>query len=493
MKLFIAIIINENESGILVDKSLDHSYKIKFFIDDKNKIYTNDKSVRIKDINYFKVLSALKSEDFDWVVILTHNNFVNITNLINYLEKQDQEQLLYIGGHGDSRKIGDTKFFFHSYTAGLIFNKNSVNELGNEKLFDKYNKICQKNNSDLINLSGLALGYITHMFNFNIIHCNNMWFCDCYGSPCHPGEPNLNKLICCGNMSLPYIDQMLSLLKETKKVNKAKELLSKSKKQKIIIAPGGGLGNLIFQYLYGMTLVKKYDCDLFFYKNYDYWRGCMNKFRIFNNCNFIEETDINVDNYTRLIDDNKYKEISYDPSVNYIIHGYYQSYKYSEEYISEIKEKLFENIKDNYKQIKEFFNTMKKNKKTCLIHVRRGDYLNFSRVHPLCSDAYYEEAIEIMNTNTKFIIFSDDLNYIKNWKLIKKLDHKIIEENDPVNVFLLMTLCDNFIIANSTLSLCAYLFRENKNALLISPHKWFGPDGPKYNMEEIVPEESIIL
>jgi hypothetical protein len=50
----------------------------------------------------------------------------------------------------------------------------------------------------------------------------------------------------------------------------------------------------------------------------------------------------------------------------------------------------------------------------------------------------------------------------------------------------LMTMCHEFIISNSTFSLLAYYFRKNKRAKLCIPIKWFGPDGPKYKISDLV-------
>ena len=265
---------------------------------------------------------------------------------------------------------------------------------------------------------------------------------------------------------------------------------------KIIINPGGGLGNLICQFLYGMSLVKKYNCELYFHKNYNYWRGEMNTFKIFNHCNFIDINDTSINDYIKIFEDGNhfhYAESNLDPSNNYIIHGYYQIYKYSNDYIDEFKNILFNNIENDVKIMKEYFNKIKEDKNTCLIHVRRGDYLVYSQTYVTCSDQYYSDAINIINKETKFIIFSDDLLYVKNWEIIKNIDHVIIEETDPINTLILMTLCDNFIIANSSLSLNGYLLRENKNAILISPKKWFGPCGPKYNLDDMIPQNSILI
>ena len=90
-------------------------------------------------------------------------------------------------------------------------------------------------------------------------------------------------------------------------------------------------------------------------------------------------------------------------------------------------------------------------------------------------------------------IFSDDMNYISNWSILKNIDHEIIDLNDPEELLVFMSFCDNFIIANSTLSLVAYLLRNNKNGKIVGPRNWFGSVGYKYKIEDIVPSETILI
>ena len=81
---------------------------------------------------------------------------------------------------------------------------------------------------------------------------------------------------------------------------------------------------------------------------------------------------------------------------------------------------------------------------------------------------YYIEAIKII-PNCKYLIFSDDIKYVTNWYVLNNLDYEIIDITDSEELLVFMTFCDNFIIANSTLSLIAYLLRNNKNAKIVGP------------------------
>jgi hypothetical protein len=120
----------------------------------------------------------------------------------------------------------------------------------------------------------------------------------------------------------------------------------------------------------------------------------------------------------------------------------------------------------------------------------------YPKLHPICSDEYYIDAINKINSindDVTYLVFSDDIKFISEWSVIKNYKYKIINEVDPVKTLLLMSLCDYFIIANSTLSLCAYFLRDKNESILIGPKNWFGPDAPKHKLEDILPPETIII
>jgi hypothetical protein len=261
---------------------------------------------------------------------------------------------------------------------------------------------------------------------------------------------------------------------------------------KIIVCPGGGLGNLLFQYFVGYSLSKKYNCNVYYQINYKYWRGDINKYKILQHLDFIDFSQLNTDNYLEYSEkDFFYNNIELEQN-NYKIFGYFQSYKYSEKYIDEIKHNMFYNVATIYFKLEKYYNKIKNNKSTCLIHVRRGDYLMYSDVHPILKDDYYIKAINLI-PNCKYLIFSDDDNYVRDWNILKNLDYEIINLSDPEEILILMSFCDNFIIANSTLSLVAYLLRNNKNAKLVAPKIWFGNGGYKYKIEDIIPQNGILI
>ena len=450
-----------------------------------------------KNTNHFDVLKFIEKKIYNYVFITYSNSFVNINNLISFLEKQNDTEPLYIGGHGDFRNIDNIKFYFHSYMPGICINKKGVDIISLNSNYDNYNFLCNKNNSDLINNSGVAIGFFASMYNFKIINCENIWFCNCWGHPCHQSIPNLNSIVSCSNLSLSDFNFCYSLLEisfpDTSTGN------SGTSKSNIIIYPGGGLGNLLYQFFYGYVVSKQVDSNLMFFINTNYWRGDMNNHSIFSSCLFLNESLINTNAYTRLNEKNSYYDpLDIKPNTNYILSGYFQSYKYFISHIYEIKKILFNNIKKKYEEIKNDFKLKHiNNANLCMIHIRRGDYLKYPTIHPVCTEEYYTNAIDFIHTlSTKYLIFSDDIPWVEEWikkNNIKNYNYEIIKETNPIDILIMMSLCNQFIIANSSLSLCSYFLREHNDSILIGPKIWFGPDGPKYKIEDILPEEAILF
>jgi len=485
INLFIGFIIEDNnyinaiKNTFLKDNNIDY----KFF---SNK----DIEECIKINNYYEIFEWVnKKINPEFFFICNQDVYIIFNNLLNLIKTLNNNDLIYVGGHGDFRILGNNKFYFHSPNPGIILSNASLKQLSNSNLLNEYNNICKKNNSDLINIGGVAVGYHACLFNFKLINDSNFFYCNYNGYPCHKGEVNKESLISCSNMSVKDIYNYYKILN---KINKKND----NNKLKLIIYPSGGLGNILFQYFNAINLSIEKNYELFFIKNLNYWRGDINKYKLFNDLNYINENEIIEDDFIRLNEEvSYYKPLELVENTNYILWGYFQSYKYFINNIETIKNKLISNVNNEYNQIKSYYKQLCINK-TCLIHVRRGDYIMYPNQHPLCTDNYYINAIDTINninSDVTYILFSDDIPFISNWSIIKKYKHKIIYEVDPVKTLLLMSLCDYFIIANSTLSLCAYFLRNNSESILIGPKNWFGPDAPKYKLEDILPPEAIII
>ena len=96
--------------------------------------------------------------------------------------------------------------------------------------------------------------------------------------------------------------------------------------------------------------------------------------------------------------------------------------------------------------------------------------------------------MNVFQDNGSFLIFSDDINWAK-----QNFDNKNLyfsESNDELFDFILMSKCDNNIIANSSFSWWASYLNKNKNKTIVSPKKWFNPIS-NLNYKDILPEDWI--
>ena len=86
------------------------------------------------------------------------------------------------------------------------------------------------------------------------------------------------------------------------------------------------------------------------------------------------------------------------------------------------------------------------------LHIRRGDYVINIENHFNLPLEYYEAALKQFDDNRNVIVFSDDSTWCHEQSLFAD-DRFIISDNDDNRVDLcLMSLCNDFIIANSTYS-----------------------------------------
>jgi hypothetical protein len=257
----------------------------------------------------------------------------------------------------------------------------------------------------------------------------------------------------------------------------------------------GGLGNMLFQ----ISATKSLSVD---YNRPCYFSNLSENLQFLNDDNYYNPTLKNSFDYFCFLSNLKelkpneniikidfpfeYKKINL-PNQNVEIEGFFQSEKYfkhnRDEIIKFIKPdvSLFEEINLKYSFINKTKNTA--------IHVRRGDYLNFSTYFEILEMNYYNKGIKILDDITdNFLIFSNDIDWCKNNFKIKNAIF-IGDEKDYISLFL-MSLCDNFIIGNSSFSWWGAWLCEKENKKIIAPQKWFGKD-MGFPSKDIIPENWI--
>lgn len=140
----------------------------------------------------------------------------------------------------------------------------------------------------------------------------------------------------------------------------------------------------------------------------------------------------------------------YDNKLNDGNYLYINGYLQSDKYLCENIRSLYSNITNIRRQIHLNF----QDKRIVAIHVRREDTLvKGNEWTGLLSVEYYKKAVNLFSqSNYKFVIFSDSIEWCKSQKFFNDIDAFFIDEPDPVKTLSLMQSCDDFIIAGSTLS-----------------------------------------
>ena len=157
-----------------------------------------------------------------------------------------------------------------------------------------------------------------------------------------------------------------------------------------------------------------------------------------------------------------------DKTENCSLYGFFQTEKYFKHIEKQIRKDFTfkDDIKDECDDlIKQFTNPI-------ALHIRRGDFVWNNKNHPPLSLDYYKSALDLFDSDREVIIFSDDTEWCKEQELFADDRFAVAEGGDQFYDLCLMSMCDDFIIANSTFSWWgAWLGNRGK---VIAPNKWFG-------------------
>lgn len=155
-----------------------------------------------------------------------------------------------------------------------------------------------------------------------------------------------------------------------------------------------------------------------------------------------------------------------------VFNAYNQSYLY------------FDFMRDELLNILNFPYEFKAN--TTSLHVRRGDYLLYHTLHPVCPLEYYDAAVNFIidnfGTDMNFIVFSDDIQWCKqNIPGICGKNVQFSEGKTEMEDLTLMSHCEHQICSNSTMATWGAELNRNPNKVVIVPHEsnWFGIDNQK--------------
>lgn len=238
----------------------------------------------------------------------------------------------------------------------------------------------------------------------------------------------------------------------------------------------GGLGNQMFQIAVAYAHAKRMNTEAIFPNSCQVVLG--------RNKNYYDTIFKNIKRGMISFVGTYYKEPSYKFSPlptnsRLYLDGYFQSFKYFNEFRNEILN-LF-----NLSNVEIKHNSV-------ALHVRRGDYSNFPDIHPILPLKYYEKAIEklkeLKGDDLTIYIFSDDIEWCK--KNINFKNSIFVDEEDYISISM-MSKCDHNIVANSSFSWWGAYLNQNPNKIIIYPSLWFGPKGPSYDLDDLFDDKCI--
>jgi len=173
----------------------------------------------------------------------------------------------------------------------------------------------------------------------------------------------------------------------------------------------------------------------------------------------------------------RYEEIP--PVDNVCFNGYWQSWKYFDEYREELLEALGFPYKADDSHV--------------AIHVRRGDYLQYPNHHPTITPEYLAKAIRFMRQRGyyQFKVFSDDLQWCRE-TLGDSKNFTYVEGQDEMQDLIDMSCCAHQIGSNSSYSFWGYYLNKKKDKIGIFPKKWFGP-ALSHDISDLILPNSILM
>lgn len=180
------------------------------------------------------------------------------------------------------------------------------------------------------------------------------------------------------------------------------------------------------------------------------------------------------------------------------IFGYWQSEKYFLEYAADIRREFtFQPFQDADNT--ELARKIKESQCAVSVHVRRGDFVSNPKAntfHGALSPGYYSDALAHLSTKLsgmELFVFSDDIEWVKSNLNLSAYTVHFVSHNTGHKSYqdmALMSLCDHYVIANSSFSWWGAWLNASKDKIVIAPQRWFAKP---INTQDLIPTSWIRL
>ncbi len=195
---------------------------------------------------------------------------------------------------------------------------------------------------------------------------------------------------------------------------------------------------------------------------------------------------------------------------DFILHGYFQSYKYFEHNFAKLNNIL--HLTQKIKDVCNHYDHLFVGKKTIGMHFRMGDYLGLQAYHYVQRPEYYIEALlqlhkDLQKRGENISDYQILCFFEENDKPIIDKYISLIRESTQFECnftyirfeiadweqILLMANCDHLIIANSTFSWWGAYFNAKTDKLVYYPNKWFGPANVDKLTHDLCPKNWTVI
>lgn len=174
--------------------------------------------------------------------------------------------------------------------------------------------------------------------------------------------------------------------------------------------------------------------------------------------------------------------------------GYWQNRRY----YTNINNSLLNEVTLAEAEVSEYgsYPIIQQDEQSVSIHIRRGDYITDSEANKLMGVlplAYYHQAVAYIRkhvSDPRFYVFSDDLNWAAdNLKLEAPVMLMDVANGEKDYIELhMMSKCRHNIIANSTFSWWAAFTNRNPGKIVIGPKNWVTVPGINAEIDLLFPE-----
>lgn len=263
----------------------------------------------------------------------------------------------------------------------------------------------------------------------------------------------------------------------------------------IIIRTWGGIGNQLFQYVFGQYLRYRYNQEVFYdcnsFGTVDTLRqkeldAIDANIKYDGRCSFSKHRNVKnrilryffqmLPGHHYIAEGNSIPDFFSEKDI-YYFQGYWQEIKFYE-WLKQNVSSFSIQSKEVPTVIQSYVKSLKSTPSSVSVHIRRGDYFSPQNVKTfgVCDASFFESAIREIKrkvSNPKFYIFSDDPDWVignislpENSELIQNYD---IEQFAYIE---LMSFCKHHIISNSSFSWWGAVLNEVQDSITIAPNKW---------------------